>query len=65
MTRVLEARPAALDGPTRGEIEKRIFEQWLAGRRREAGIEWMWGTAPRTDALTRALRRQAPDAVGV
>ncbi|GGL29210.1 TIGR04500 family putative peptide maturation system protein [Planomonospora parontospora] len=55
--RVLEVRPAVLDGPTRREIEEMLFGLWLADRRREAELEWFWGTAPRTRALTEALRR--------
>ncbi|GAA2913320.1 hypothetical protein GCM10010517_79910 [Streptosporangium fragile] len=57
--RVLEVRPAVLDTATRQAIEKRLFERWLADRRRTAGIEWRWGTAPRTTALTETLREPA------
>ncbi|WP_182886585.1 TIGR04500 family putative peptide maturation system protein [Microbispora sp. H10885] len=59
VTCVLEVRPAVLDDGTRQAIENRIFDDWLARRRAEASVEWMWGTARRTGSVTRALR--APD----
>ncbi|MEU8196734.1 TIGR04500 family putative peptide maturation system protein [Microbispora amethystogenes] len=59
VTCVLEVRPAVLDDETRRAIENRIFDDWLARRRAEASVEWMWGTALRTGSVTRALR--APD----
>ncbi|GAA4212203.1 TIGR04500 family putative peptide maturation system protein [Microbispora amethystogenes] len=59
VTCVLEVRPAVLDDETRRAIENRIFDDWLARRRAEASVEWMWGTALQTGSVTRALR--APD----
>ncbi|WP_405148652.1 TIGR04500 family putative peptide maturation system protein [Sphaerisporangium sp. NBC_01403] len=59
---VLEVRPAVLDDATRREIEKALFDQWLAGRRHEAKLEWLWGTAPRTGSVTKALREPIPGA---
>ncbi|WP_327048109.1 TIGR04500 family putative peptide maturation system protein [Microbispora sp. NBC_01189] len=56
VTCVLEVRPAVLDDETRRAIENRVFDDWLARRRAEASVEWMWGTARRTGSVTRALR---------
>ncbi|MEV4247545.1 hypothetical protein AB0J63_29525 [Streptosporangium canum] len=64
LTRVLEVRPAALDGATRREIEERLFERWLAEWRREARLEWTWGTAPRTRPLSQALQQPLSDTAG-
>ncbi|WP_433375775.1 TIGR04500 family putative peptide maturation system protein [Streptosporangium sp. CA-115845] len=55
VARVLQVRPAVLDDATRALIEERLFGEWLADRRREATIEWLWGTATRTEALNAAL----------
>ncbi|GAA2870412.1 hypothetical protein GCM10010517_30620 [Streptosporangium fragile] len=55
VVRVLQVRPAVLDDATRALIEERLFDEWLADRRREAVIEWFWGTATRTEALNAAL----------
>ncbi|MEV4454545.1 TIGR04500 family putative peptide maturation system protein [Microbispora sp. NPDC049633] len=59
---VLAVRPAVFDDETRRAVEKRIFDRWLTARRREASVEWMWGTARRTDSVTRALRAFTPAA---
>ncbi|OPG12006.1 TIGR04500 family putative peptide maturation system protein [Microbispora sp. GKU 823] len=59
VTHVVEVRPAVLDGATRRGIEQRLFDDWLAERRREARVEWVWGDARRTDAVNRALRAPA------
>lgn len=48
LVRVLALTPARLDEPTRAAIKERIFDQWLAERRRAASIEWFWGNAERT-----------------
>ncbi|WP_066934833.1 TIGR04500 family putative peptide maturation system protein [Microtetraspora fusca] len=53
---VLALEPAVLDEVTRGLVERRIFDEWLAERRRHAHVEWFWGSRPRTDELTAALR---------
>ncbi|WP_214102733.1 TIGR04500 family putative peptide maturation system protein [Acrocarpospora catenulata] len=42
---------AVLDDETRRRVERRIFDEWLAERRRAAKIEWFWGTTARTGAL--------------
>jgi putative peptide maturation system protein len=43
LARVLDFKEATLDGATRREIQRRLFEAWLEERRREATIEWFWG----------------------
>jgi hypothetical protein len=43
--------PARLDAPTRRVVETRIWEEWLAGRRRRARVEWLWGDTARTAAI--------------
>jgi hypothetical protein len=53
---ILEVRPAALDGATRRSIEERLFRQRLTDQRRTVTLEWCWGTAPRTAALTATLQ---------
>ncbi len=60
VTCVLEVRTAVLDDATRRGIEESVFDHWLAGRRREAELEWLWGTAPRTGSVTKALREPIP-----
>ncbi|WP_067137671.1 cysteine peptidase family C39 domain-containing protein [Microtetraspora malaysiensis] len=63
---VLAVETAVLDEVTRGLVERRIFDEWLADRRRHAHVEWFWGSRPRTDALTAALRawRCVPEGQG-
>ncbi|MBE3013584.1 TIGR04500 family putative peptide maturation system protein [Microbispora sp. NEAU-D428] len=53
---VMAVEPAVLDEVNRRFIEKRVFDEWLAEQRRHAHIEWFWGSRPRTDELTAALR---------
>ncbi|MGV9770688.1 TIGR04500 family putative peptide maturation system protein [Streptosporangium sp. NPDC003464] len=53
---VLAVEPAELDEVTRGLVERRIFDDWLAEQRRNAHVEWFWGSRARTDELTAALR---------
>jgi putative peptide maturation system protein len=45
LIRVLEIRAAQLDDRTRAAIQDILFDQWLAGRRQAAEIEWCWGNA--------------------
>jgi putative peptide maturation system protein len=45
-----------LDRLTREEVEKHLFERWLADRRRTARIEWFWGYTSVTEALTEAMQ---------
>ncbi|GAA3140827.1 hypothetical protein GCM10010466_34830 [Planomonospora alba] len=52
---VLAVEPATLDHVTRGLVERRIFDDWLAEQRRHAHVEWFWGSRARTDELTAAL----------
>ncbi|MER5620257.1 TIGR04500 family putative peptide maturation system protein [Streptosporangium sp. NPDC002544] len=52
---VLQVRPAVLDDATRALIEEWLFGEWLADQRREATIEWLWGTATRTESVNAAL----------
>jgi putative peptide maturation system protein len=42
---VLRSTPAELDAATRKRIADRLFEEWLAGRRESARVEWFWGAA--------------------
>jgi hypothetical protein len=37
-----------LDRATRELVERRLFELWLAERRRGAHVEWFWGDRART-----------------
>ncbi|GAA2854837.1 hypothetical protein GCM10010517_12910 [Streptosporangium fragile] len=53
---VLAVEPAVLDEVTRGLVERRIFEGWLAEQRRHAHMEWFWGSRVRTDEITADLR---------
>jgi putative peptide maturation system protein len=45
---VVDRRDPVLDSSTAEQIERELFESWLAGRRRTADIEWHWGDAHRT-----------------
>lgn len=40
---VVDRRAAVLDPATRAEITHRLFDRWLAERRRNARITWFWG----------------------
>jgi putative peptide maturation system protein len=46
---VLDRRPAVPDDATRELVERRLFEHWLAERRRGAHVEWFWGDRARTE----------------
>lgn len=48
---VIEEIPAVLDDATRRGIERRLFDEWLADRRRHADIEWFWGDRARTSQV--------------
>jgi hypothetical protein len=37
--------PATLDTPTRGAVQRVLFDAWLAERRAAADVEWFWGNA--------------------
>jgi putative peptide maturation system protein len=50
LAQVLGAGPAVLDEEMRGEIQKRLFADWLEQRRRQATIEWLWGNVTQTAA---------------
>lgn len=56
VARVLAVEPAVLDELTREFVERRIFDDWLGEQRRDAHVEWFWGSRARTDELTAALR---------
>ncbi|MCT9934257.1 TIGR04500 family putative peptide maturation system protein [Planotetraspora sp. A-T 1434] len=56
VTCVLAVEPAALDEITRKVVEQRLFDSWLRDRRREAHVEWFWGSTARTDELTARLK---------
>ena len=51
LVKVISVSDAVLDEETRRRVERRIFDEWLAERRRAAKIEWFWGTTARTGAL--------------
>jgi putative peptide maturation system protein len=44
IVRILDVRPGRLDEPTRRKVKQILFDAWLDQRRREAAIEWYWGT---------------------
>lgn len=46
--RVLAIVPACLDDHVRAVIQRALFDEWLADRRRTATIEWNWGTVEQT-----------------
>jgi hypothetical protein len=48
---VFDRQPAVLDDVVRDRIEDLLFEQWLAGLRSEAEIEWFWLDIARTGGL--------------
>ena len=43
VAQVLRMRPATLDADVRSSVEERLYTSWLAARRSEARIEWLWG----------------------
>jgi len=43
VARLLRVRPASLDAEVERAIEDRLFASWMADRRKEARIEWLWG----------------------
>ena len=45
---VLEVIPAVLDAATRSYVERCLFDEWLAERRRATDVEWFWGDVART-----------------
>jgi len=51
---VLDRRPAVLDDATRELVERHLFDEWLAERRRVARVEWFWGNEARTKRATDA-----------
>lgn len=36
-------------------VERRLFDEWLAERRRTARVEWFWGEAEKTDRVTAGM----------
>ena len=46
---VLDHREPVLDDATRDGVERRLFDRWLAERRRTAHVQWFWGNEARTD----------------
>jgi hypothetical protein len=55
VVQVLRRVPAVLDDPTRAVIADRLFDQWLAGVRAGARIEWFWGAAEAAEVPALAL----------
>ncbi|MEV4383921.1 TIGR04500 family putative peptide maturation system protein [Streptosporangium sp. NPDC049644] len=51
VVKVLSVESAVLDDRTRQLVARRLFDEWIAERRRSAKIEWFWGNTARTDAL--------------
>ena len=48
LIRVISRLTAHLDQRTWSAIERLLFDEWLAERRRTARIEWYWGPAARS-----------------
>ena len=46
---MLDHREPVLDDATRDGVERRLFDRWLAERRRTAHVQWFWGNEARTD----------------
>ncbi len=63
VTAVLAVEPATLDDSTRQLVERRVFDAWLRDRRRDAHLEWFWGSTARTDRLTAELRASTSTAL--
>jgi putative peptide maturation system protein len=63
LVRVLRHTPAIRDAATRRLIERRLFAEWLAERRRTAVVEWNWGHADRI-ARTFAAADRTVEAFG-
>lgn len=51
---VLDRRLAARDAATLEEVERRLFDAWLAERRAAARVTWFWGDRRRTGRATDA-----------
>jgi putative peptide maturation system protein len=49
VVKVLQIAPAILDPVTSQTIETRLFQEWLAERRKVAMIEWYWGRSRATE----------------
>jgi DNA-binding NtrC family response regulator len=62
IVRVLHIERARLDEATREAIKEILFAEWLAGRRREATVEWFWGKADPAagDAIAPSNRDNGP-----
>jgi putative peptide maturation system protein len=62
IVRVLHIERARLDEATREAIKEILFAEWLAGRRREATVEWFWGKADSAagDAIAPSNRDNGP-----
>ncbi|GAA4477662.1 hypothetical protein GCM10023094_20280 [Rhodococcus olei] len=56
VTQVLATLPAAAGPGTDRLLADAAFERWLAGRRRDARIEWFWGSADKTPTAAAAAR---------
>jgi putative peptide maturation system protein len=50
VVKVLQIAPAKLDPATSRTIERQLFQEWLAERRRGAMLEWYWGSRTDPDA---------------
>lgn len=50
VTQVLATFPAAPGPQTDRQLADLAFERWVAGRRRDAKIEWFWGPSDKTPA---------------
>ena len=48
LVQVLALEPAELDDRVRAAVKVKLFDDWLAERRRAAKIEWFWGKVEQT-----------------
>jgi putative peptide maturation system protein len=55
---VMDRVAPSLEPGTRDSIEKILFDEWLANRRRKARIEWFWGRSDVTERVTASIRRE-------
>jgi putative peptide maturation system protein len=51
VVQVLAVQRAQVDVSAMRMAEQRVFDEWLADRRRSARVEWFWGEAEKTDRV--------------
>ncbi|MGN5237722.1 TIGR04500 family putative peptide maturation system protein [Rhodococcus sp. SJ-3] len=55
VVQVLAVYRSRLDATALHIVERRLFGEWLAERRRAARVEWFWGEAEKTDRVTAGM----------